>query len=139
MPLSGDQTDLFERFLDAYPKRDDQPDLETTREAWRRALARGADPETLIEAAEAYRRLRDGQPARFTMSARRWLSESCWRDVGAVSRPSCMPAPALVWVACGSAEWTAWSRYRGKSPPLDRRGGWRFPSRWPPSPPVAAE
>lgn len=41
-----------------------------------------------------------------------------------------------VWLASGSPEWRAWDAYwratRGKGPPIDRRGGWRFPSRWPP-------
>lgn len=47
------------------------------------------------------------------------------------------PAPApLVWVASGSPEWTAWAAYwratKGKTPPQDRNGGWRFPSPLPP-------
>lgn len=52
------------------------------------------------------------------------------------------PAPAetreagAVWVRQGSPEWASWAAFwraeKGKSPPVDSRGGWRFPSRFPP-------
>ncbi|MGJ0509969.1 MAG: hypothetical protein ACR652_23145 [Methylocystis sp.] len=46
------------------------------------------------------------------------------------------PAAALVWIPAGSDEWRAWAAHwretKGKSPPVDRRGGWFFPSKWPP-------
>jgi hypothetical protein len=42
-----------------------------------------------------------------------------------------------VWIASGSPEWRAWAAFyratRGKTPPQDKAGGWRFPSRFPPS------
>jgi hypothetical protein len=41
-------------------------------------------------------------------------------------------ATGAVWLSSGSPEWRAWTAYRGRSPPIDKRGGWRFPSRWPP-------
>lgn len=138
-------TDSFDLFLAAYPQRGDPYDVEATREAWRRAVARGADPEALIHAAESYARARDGQPARFTMSARRWLQEGRWRDAGPVFTPVSTPAgtarPALVWIALDAPGWHEWEAFyratKGKTPPLDRKGGWRFPSRWPPVPTVA--
>lgn len=41
-----------------------------------------------------------------------------------------------VWIASGSPEWRAWAAFwratKGKGPPIDRRGGWRFPSLTPP-------
>ncbi|CAJ0867041.1 hypothetical protein AMST5_01916 [freshwater sediment metagenome] len=120
-------TDTFLSFLENYPQREEFCDVERTREAWAGAIRR-ARPETIIAAAENYRKAREGQPARYTMSARRWLSEGRWRDF---ERPDTPPAQ-LLWIAYGSREWDAWTRYRGKTPPLDRRGGWRFPSRLPP-------
>jgi len=46
-------------------------------------------------------------------------------------------APATVWIALDSPEWRAWAVFwratKGKTPPTDRRGGWRFPSRRPPT------
>jgi hypothetical protein len=68
------------------------------------------------------------------MVARRWLNESRWRDVAA---PKFGPSnPRLVWIEYGSPEWRAWDAHyrqtRGKSPPVDAKGGWRRPnrSRW---------
>lgn len=50
--------------------------------------------------------------------------------------PPFMPATGLVWIAAGGPEWAAWSAFyratKGKTQPMDSRGGWRFPTRWPP-------
>jgi hypothetical protein len=82
MPLSDDPTDPFTQFLSAYPQRDEAHDVEAVREAWRRAQARGTDPETLIAVAEAYRQAREGQPAHYTMNgaalAERGPMARCW-------------------------------------------------------------
>jgi hypothetical protein len=41
-----------------------------------------------------------------------------------------------VWIAQDAPEWEPWAAFwratRGKSPPTDKRGGWRFPHRVPP-------
>jgi hypothetical protein len=46
-----------------------------------------------------------------------------------------------VWIAADSPDGRAWAAFyratKGKTPPIDRRGGWRFPSRFPPSLQVA--
>lgn len=147
MPLSESQADHFDRFMAAYPVRDEPHDLQAAREAWGRALER-ARPETIIAGAEAYARAREGQPPRYTMSARRWLNEGRWRDAATVSRPQCARAqtgtqPALTWVPYGSASWAAWDRHyratRGKSPPQSAKGGWWFPAIAPPPLPQVAE
>jgi hypothetical protein len=45
--------------------------------------------------------------------------------------------PGPVWIAADSPEGRSWAAFyrstRGKTPPIDRRGGWRFPTRFPPS------
>jgi len=116
----------FDRFLDAYPERDGGHDMDATRAAWERAIM-CADPDAILAGAAAYRKATEGRPRRFTMSPKRWLNEGRWRDAGPV-----FGLPEMVWINCGSREWAAWTRFRGKTPPIDRRGGWRFPSRWPP-------
>ncbi|MGJ0507475.1 MAG: hypothetical protein ACR652_10120 [Methylocystis sp.] len=125
------RSDGFGRFLAAFPERDEPHDAAAARQAWARALRR-ADPEAIIAAAAAYARAREGQPARFTMAARRWLQEGKWRD-GLNSEP----VQPLVWIALDAPGWREWEAFyratKGKTPPIDRRGGWRFPSRWPPS------
>jgi hypothetical protein len=138
MPRCDDPTDLFLAFLAAYPQRDEPYDLEATREAWARALTR-ASPETIIAAAEAYATAMEGRPRRYVMSARCWLNEGRWREF---QRSPTQVAPSI-WIAQDSPEWPAWESFyratKGKTPPLDRRGGWRFQSRFPPSHSVAAE
>ena len=56
-------------------------------------------------------------------------------------RAATIPASS-VWISATSPEWRAWAAYwretKGKAPPTDKRGGWRFPSRTPPGI-VAAE
>jgi hypothetical protein len=141
MPLSDDQADPFNRFMAIFPPRDEPHDAAAAREAWERAIGR-TDSEAIILGAEAYARAREGQPARYTMGAARWLREARWRDVGPVSAQKGEQLP-LVWISFGSREWEAWAEFyratRGKTPPQDMRGGWRFPSRWPPAPRAAVD
>lgn len=37
-----------------------------------------------------------------------------------------------VHIMSGTPEWDAWVAHEGKSHPLDSKGGWSFPTRWPP-------
>lgn len=77
-----------------------------------------------------------------TMAARRC---SVNQVVAAVrefyERSATLPA-STVWISATSPEWREWSAFwkatKGRTPPQDRRGGWRFPSRIPPAI-VAAE
>ncbi|MGJ0507630.1 MAG: hypothetical protein ACR652_10955 [Methylocystis sp.] len=124
--------DPFQRFLEAFPEREGGHDAAAARAAWERAIGR-ADPENIISGAVAYARDREGKPPRYSMSARRWLDEGRWELPRKTARKPQHQADALVWIACGSQEWAAWTRHRGRTMPLDRRGGWRVPSRWPPS------
>ena len=46
--------------------------------------------------------------------------------------------PAQEYICEGTAEWRAWQRHlqatTGRGSPVDKRGGWNFPSRLPPLP-----
>jgi hypothetical protein len=126
-------TDAFERFMQAFPEREGGNDLEIARMAWRGAVARGADPEEIIVAALAYAADTAGRERRYIMGARRWLNESRWREAVFAKIGE---KPRLIWIEYGSPEWWAWSDHwratKGKSPPVDAKGGWRFPSFNPP-------
>lgn len=67
----------FDRFWSAYPLRQDR---KTAEDAWNRALKRSsADPEALIEAAQAYAddpNREDG----YTKRATTWLNGECWTN-----------------------------------------------------------
>jgi hypothetical protein len=128
MTLRQVPEEAFAKFLAAFPERDGGHDRDAALIALRAALAR-APADVLIAGALSYRAVTEGRPRRYVMSPRRWLSEGRWRDVQA---PKSI-APALIWIASGSPEWRAWTAHRGKAPPLDRRGGWRFPTRFPPA------
>ncbi len=72
-----------------------------------------------------------------TMAARRCSVKQILEAVRAFNaRAATMPAPSI-WISATSPEWRAWATYwretKGKAPPQDKRGGWRFPSRFPPA------
>ena len=128
-----ERDDFFERFWSAFPSRDGDNPKAPALAAWRKALAGGAEPEELIAAARRYAESTRDRERRFICSAVRWLSEERWR--------SDKPAPAAVdpqgvWIAADAPEWAAWAEHwratKGKTPPIDSKGGWRFPSKAPP-------
>jgi len=47
-----------------------------------------------------------------------------------------IPAQSI-WISATSPEWREWETFwrttKGRTPPTDKRGGWRFPSRTPPA------
>jgi hypothetical protein len=134
-------SDGFEEFWSVYPQRDGDNPEAPARDAWRKAVAAGADPQAVISAARAYAAAKAGHERRYVASAARWLGEARWKDAG--PKPvKAAPAPG-VWIKAGSPEWRAWAEHyretRRKSPPVDARGGWRFPAAFPPTAqPVAA-
>jgi hypothetical protein len=130
-------SDRFDEFWSAFPKRGGGEDAEApTRDAFRKAIGKGADPAAIVAAAKAYAASCAGREPRFIASASRWLSEERWRATGHAKPSAESPG---VWIKAGSPEWASWTAHRGKSPPIDGRGGWRFPSRLPPdAAPLAA-
>ena len=83
-----------------------------------RLLKRGPLPEGFDYAATHFGMIRIGQPAAPILA-----------PAGASVR-----VPAQEYIREGSPEWRAWKRYRGGTLPIDKRGGWYFPSRLPPLP-----
>jgi hypothetical protein len=135
----GEREELFEAFLAAFPDRGEGNPRGPALAAWRRALSSGAEPEEIVRAAGAYAAAVAGREKRFICSAARWLAEGRWRDEGTapgLSKPGAPPPTPGVWIAADSPEGRAWAEHwratRGKSPPVDSRGGWRFPSERPP-------
>lgn len=136
----GEREELFEAFLATFPDRGADNPRGAALAAWRRALNSGAEPEEIIRAAKAYAGAVAGRERRFICSAARWLAEGRWRGEGAapgLSKAEAPPASSGVWIAADSPEGRAWAEHwratRGKSPPMDARGGWRFPSLAPPN------
>lgn len=118
----------FAGFLAAFPERPEGHNVEAARVAWERAIMR-ASPEAIIAGAQAYASETAGRERRYVMSAHRWLAESGWFCGRLRSRSEAQPIQ--VWIRYGSPEWwrlaAAWRVTKGKGPPIDRNGGWRFP------------
>ena len=72
-----------------------------------------------------------------TMAARRCSVNQILEAVRAFhERSATIPAPS-VWISASAPEWRAWEAFwkatKGRTPPTDKRGGWRFPSKAPPA------
>jgi hypothetical protein len=126
----------FDEFWKAFPSRDGDNPIEPARAAWREVVAGGAEAERMIAAAKAYAASVAGRERRYVASAARWLGERRWQGAQPISQTT-TAAPG-VWIMKDSPDWTAWAGHwratKGKSPPVDAKGGWRFPSQHPPAP-----
>jgi hypothetical protein len=76
----------FGAFQLNYPRK---KSFEKAKDAWRRAIDRGADPDRMVEAAAAYARERAGEPAQYTPYPARWLDDGRYDD-----EPDPEPPPA---------------------------------------------
>lgn len=125
----------FDEFWNAFPSRDGDNPKAPALSAWRKAVAGGADPAAIIAGAKAYAAATVGRERRFIVGAARWLAEQRWLGDGAKDDAPSPVQPAGAWIKQGSPEWEAWTAHwqatKGKRPPIDAKGGWRFPSRWP--------
>src|SRR6185295_8376278 len=95
----------------------------------------GVDPEVMIRAAAELAReegKRGNIGTKFIPQAMTWLNQQRFQDQAVSSFSS---DDGLIEVL-GEEELAAWDRHgqevRGKAYPRNSRGGWRFPSRWPP-------
>jgi hypothetical protein len=129
-------SDDFSEFWQAFPKRDGDNAEAPARAAWRKAIAKGASPTAIVAGAKSYAATVAGREPKYIASAPRWLSEE--RYANATPPKAVAAAVPGVWISQGSPEWAAWFEHwrvtKGKSPPVDAKGGWRFPSQRPPNP-----
>jgi hypothetical protein len=124
----------FQRFWQAYPKRQGANPKEPARKAFRAAVTSGVDAETVIAAARRYAAelQRDNKlGTQFVARAVTWLNEKRWGDYP----PPPGAAVAGFYARDGSAELAAWDAFRGRAYPRDRNGGWHVPAQWPPGHP----
>jgi hypothetical protein len=125
----------FEEFWKAYPRRDG-PNPRKPAELKFKALAQtGVDPDEMIQAAKrlAVDESRRGKVGtQFIPQALTWLNQQRWSDHAATA----FAADDGLLQVLDQLQLEAWDAYgikhNGKPYPRDRRGGWRFPSKWPP-------
>ncbi len=149
-PNARENETQFERWWCVYPKRVAKEDA---RKAYDEVPA-SVDHSTRLAGAARYAREREGKDPQFTKHPATWLRKGCWADyehpqlhANAAEGQSGALATRDVWIAADSPQGRAWARIwretKGKSPPVDAKGGWRFASMWPPEaggegPPEAA-
>lgn len=121
----------FDEFWKLYPRR-------VAKQAAMKAYARALKMTTsqaILKAARQYARERIGQDATFTKHPATWLNAGCWGDYELTQVEEANPKATGFYVSFNSPELVAWEDYErqiGRTFPRDKRGGWVFPTRWPP-------
>ncbi len=149
--VSTDVISDAKRFYEAYPKHVDPRAAETK---FNSIVKSGVDPEHIIAAASRYAEAHRmaGTDKQMIPAPAVWLNKGGYdsedlpkpqiRDgpkngfhsVGmTLAEMNCLPG---FYAPLDSPQWAAWADYwfatKGQSPPTDAKGGWRFPSEWPP-------
>jgi hypothetical protein len=88
----------FGAFYLVYPKRREP---ENAKKAWIAAMARGADPKHVIDAATRYAKERAGENAKYTKYPATWLNKGCYDD-----EPDPVGRPRLRAVGDYEGPWT---------------------------------
>lgn len=125
----------FEEFWKAYPRRDGPNPRKPAEQKFNALAKTGVDPDVMIAgakqlAAEEARRGKIGTP--YVAQAVTWLNQQRWTDHAATA----FAADDGMIEVLDQLQLEAWDEYGkqhlGKPYPRNRRGGWRFPSKWPP-------
>ncbi len=138
-PEGAGVSECFAEFLRVFPSRDDgEPAQAPVLAAFRKAVAAGADPRTIVAGAKAYASATVGRERKYIASAVRWLMDGRWKGRGD-DRPS-NPAPIAspkITVKRDSPAGEAWEAHRraieGKGYPWVN-GRWFFDTEFPPAP-----
>ncbi|WP_024337996.1 hypothetical protein [Bradyrhizobium japonicum] len=125
----------FEEFWKAYPRRDGPNPRKPAEQKFNALTKTGVDPDAMIDAAkrlaaEESRRGKIG--TQFIPQAITWLNQQRWSDHAATA----FAADDGMIEVLDQLQLEAWDEYGkqhlGKPYPRNRKGGWRFPSKWPP-------
>lgn len=135
-------SDFFERFKEAYPRRDGAQPWKPAEKKFIAMVKTGVDPEEIIAgavaaSAEARRNNSFGTP--YVPQAVTWLNQQRWTDhaTDAALVAKANEAVSKMFRAdADSDQLRAWDEHlialRGKGSPRDRNGGWYFETEWPP-------
>jgi hypothetical protein len=89
--------EAFGAFWTVYPKKRAR---EEAKKAWIAAIKRGANPQHIVNAGQAYARERFGQDPKYTKYPATWLNKGCYDD-----EPDPQPGPQLRAVSGGYQPW----------------------------------
>ena len=128
-------SDHFDKFWKAYPRRDGPNPRKPAEQKFSALAKTGVDPEVMIAGARqlsADESRRGNIGTRFIPQAVTWLSQQRWTDHAAAAFTQDDGQIEVI----DQRQLEAWDAYgmavNGKAYPRNKRGGWRFPSKWPP-------
>jgi hypothetical protein len=125
----------FEEFWSAYPRRDGPNPRKPAEQKFNALAKTGVDPDVMIAGAKqlAVEESRRGKiGTQFVAQAVTWLNQQRWSDHAA----SAFTADDGMVEVLDQLQLEAWDAYglqhNGRGYPRNKKGGWRFPSKWPP-------
>jgi len=125
----------FDEFWKEYPRREGDNPRKTAEKKFKALVKTGVDPDVIIAGAK-----RASQDARkqsiygtkYIPQAIKWLNDERFLDL-AVETFEADDGMVEVLDQIQLEAWDAYGlQHRGKKYPRDKKGGWRFPSKWPP-------
>ncbi len=127
----------FEELRKAYPRRGKASDpRKPAFEKFVRLIREGHDPAAIIGGAGRYEAIERAAGRAGTDKIAQvitWLNQHRWQDYPEIAEAELTALPdGSVHLMAGTEESEAWAAYNRKSKPLDPKGGWWYPSRWPP-------
>ena len=129
-PVRTQYPDDFEKFWTLYPT-DQNMSKKQAGKVWLRLSV--DDRQKAIASLPAYNAYCQAHPDYRPKHAEGYLSQAKFEGHLAAAQKI---ATRSVYVERGSPQWTAWDAHyrktKGSAPPTDARGGWSFPSEWPP-------
>jgi hypothetical protein len=126
----------FDEFWKEYPKRDGDNPRKTAEKKFAALVKTGVDPEVIIAGAKRASmeaRKRNDYGTRFIPQAIKWLNDQRFLDIAVETFAGADDGMVEVLDQLQLEAWDAYGlQHRGRKYPRDRKGGWRFPSKWPP-------
>lgn len=128
----------FDEFWQERPRRKGDDPRKPAEDQFFRLVKSGEDPDAIIAGAKLARVAYASEGklnTEFVPQAVKWLRDRRYRDFAEAAKPAEPFDDGNVYVTSEEAL-SAWDAYgkatRGKTFPRDPRGGWRFPTQWPP-------
>ena len=87
LDLAIEASDAFERFWSVYPKRDGSNPKKPAAVKFQRLVAKGINPDDIIQGAERYARVMVDKEPKFVAMAITWLNQERWKDQDWIAPP----------------------------------------------------
>jgi hypothetical protein len=126
----------FDEFWKEYPQRDGDNPRKTAEKKFNALVKTGVDPDLIIAGAKRAAhdaRRRNVYGTQYVPQAIKWLNDQRFLDIAVDAFAGADDGMVEVLDQLQLEAWDAYGlQHRGKKYPRDKKGGWRFPSKWPP-------